>query len=108
MTFLVVAMFAAIGCSANASSDTWEPPSSPDPRDILGEARDDREHGRYELALEKHVWFHENALTFRPSLAGVRLSYALDDWLQLAARYPPALESPERGAQREGKDSARG
>ncbi|MGV3723682.1 MAG: hypothetical protein ACO1SX_22520 [Actinomycetota bacterium] len=67
--------------------------SEPDPRQILHEARQLAGMGRHAEALEKHLWFHHHALEHRPSLYGVRLSYALRDWLQLGAVYPPALEA---------------
>jgi hypothetical protein len=69
----------------------WTPPPNPDPYKILNEARDDRDGGRYADALAKHVWFHENALKYQPSLYGVRLSFALSDWGELSDLYPPAL-----------------
>lgn len=47
--------------------------------------------GRYEEALREHIWFHDHALEEQPSLYGVRLSYALSDWVELANLYPPAL-----------------
>lgn len=37
------------------------------------------------------IWFHDHALEEQPSLYGVRLSYALNDWFELSNRYPPAL-----------------
>lgn len=61
-----------------------------DPRKALEEARKFAQEGKYAEALEKHVWFHENALKIRPSLAGVRLSFALSDWIQLGEKYPKA------------------
>jgi hypothetical protein len=70
----------------------WTPPSNPNPQQILDEAQSDAKAGRYEDALAKHVWFHENALKLRPSLYGVRLSFALSYWTELGAAYPPALE----------------
>jgi len=36
------------------------------------------------------LWFHNNALRHRPSLGGVRLSFALSYWTDLASVYPPA------------------
>ena len=69
----------------------WTPPDRPDPDAILKEVRADRIAGRYAVALEKHLWFHEHALRYQPSLAGVRLSFALGDWGVLADRYPPAM-----------------
>jgi len=50
---------------------------------------------RYEDALRDLVWFHEHALAENPALAGVRLSYALFDWIQLGKLYPPARQSLE-------------
>ena len=62
-----------------------------DPYKILNEARADARAKRYEDALAKHVWFHRNALKYKRSLAGVRLSFALSDWHELGKAYPPAL-----------------
>lgn len=59
----------------------------------LNDARRLAEQGAYEEALEKHVWFHNNALTIRPSYYGVRLSFALSDWVDLGKKYPKALET---------------
>jgi len=70
----------------------WQPPANPDPSEILREARADRDTGRYQLALDKHVWYHDNALKYDRAHGGVRLSFALSDWRKLANRYPPALE----------------
>lgn len=47
--------------------------------------------GRYDAALVDLVWFHEHALEETPSLYGVRLSYALGAWADLAVFYPPAM-----------------
>ena len=69
----------------------WTPPADPDPQAILQEAQDDTRAERYEDALAKHVWFHENALKLRPSLYGVRLSFALSYWRELGKAYAPAL-----------------
>ncbi|PWU10034.1 MAG: hypothetical protein C5B50_26215 [Verrucomicrobia bacterium] len=66
------------------------------PRDAAEQALDDArrlaESGDYAGALEKHVWFHNHALGVRPSYYGVRLSFALADWVELGQKYPPALE----------------
>jgi hypothetical protein len=61
-----------------------------DPRDVLKEARQCLRSGSYAEALEKYLWFHQNALAHRPSLRGVRLSYALSEWVRLGELYPPA------------------
>lgn len=66
--------------------------SDPSPNQVLGEAIAAAKEGRYEEALEKHIWYHENALRLRPSLSGVRLSYAIFAWRRLGFKYPPALD----------------
>lgn len=73
-------------------AEDWTPPENPDPQKVLQEAREDVKHQRYEVALSKILWFHENAAVLQPSLSGVRLSFALSYWLELGEVYPPALE----------------
>lgn len=73
-----------------SASTKWTPPTNPDPQKILSEAQSDAIAGRYEDALAKHVWFHENSLKISPSLYGVRLSFALSYWKDLAVVYPAA------------------
>lgn len=69
----------------------WTPPEKPDPRRILLEARDDADAGRLEQAAAKHLWYHRHALAIDPAQSGVRLSFALKDWHELAERHPPAM-----------------
>jgi hypothetical protein len=64
-----------------------------DPGKVLEEARSLREQGKYEEALQKHLWFHENALNQDSSWYGVRLSFALSDWIQLGEKYPAARKA---------------
>lgn len=47
--------------------------------------------GEYEAALERHEWYHDNALRINKSQYGVRLSFALSAWKKLGEKYPPAL-----------------
>jgi hypothetical protein len=47
--------------------------------------------GKFNAALKKHIWFHDHALEIRKSYYGVRLSFALAYWMELAQKYPPAL-----------------
>lgn len=54
-------------------------------------ARAHIEAGRYEEALADLIWFHDNALLESRAWSGVRLSYALYDWVRLGELYPPAL-----------------
>lgn len=49
--------------------------------------------GRYRDALRDHAWFHAHALEHDPALSGVRLSFALRDWAQLAQAYAPAHDA---------------
>ncbi|UGS90726.1 hypothetical protein KOL96_22760 [Ralstonia wenshanensis] len=58
--------------------------------DRLQAARIAAQEGRFPEALGEYVWFHEHALDEQPSLHGVRLSFALGYWLELAEHYPPA------------------
>ncbi len=76
--------------SSPATHAAWTPPANPNPQAILNEAQADMIAGNYEQALAKHVWFYRNALKFDRALYGVRLSFALSYWKQLATVYPPA------------------
>ncbi|MBB3122378.1 hypothetical protein [Pseudoduganella violacea] len=58
--------------------------------EILERARHARLAGKFEDALRDHLWFHENALETDPSLNGVRLSFALRDWIYLGEQFPLA------------------
>src|SRR5262249_31057731 len=66
-----------------------------DPRQILREARNAARRGAHAEALEKYLWFHHHALEHDSALAGVRLSYAVSEWVELSKVYPPALEALE-------------
>ena len=65
------------------------------PHDRLNIAKQAADEGRYAEALCGYVWFHEHALEHEPSQYGVRLSFALNYWVNLAAVYPPALKKLE-------------
>jgi hypothetical protein len=81
------------------------------PSDRLNAARLAAREGRHAEALREHEWFHRNALKHRPSLYGVRLSFALSDWVELGKVYPKARRSLDRirrekiAALRKGKGS---
>jgi hypothetical protein len=66
-----------------------------DPRQVLTDAREAARRGAFAEALEKYLWFHHHALEHRPSLTGVRTSYAISEWVELGNVYPPALEALE-------------
>ena len=65
----------------------------PDPAKVLAEARDLAGKGRYEEALQRHIWYHNHALEYGPSQAGVRLSFALSAWDELGRKYPKARQA---------------
>ena len=71
----------------------WTPPDNPDPFAILNGARADTASGEHARALAQFLWFHHNVLRINESFAGVRLSFALADWQELARVYPPAREA---------------
>ena len=56
----------------------------------LNAAKTSAREGRFAEALSEYIWFHEHALEEEPSLRGVRLSFALGYWMELAGQYPPA------------------
>ncbi|MCD6585828.1 MAG: hypothetical protein J7K96_08720 [Desulfobacteraceae bacterium] len=61
-----------------------------DPEKVLARARQHFRQGNYEKSLQDHIWFHHNALKYKPSLYGIRLSFALLDWIELGKKYPKA------------------
>ena len=63
------------------------------PGDPLDEARRLARQGKFEQALQKHIWIHDHVLEANPSYYGVRLSFALADWIDLGKKYPKALET---------------
>ncbi len=69
---------------------TWTPPDDPDPSEILHSAVRDTRDGLHAQALAKFLWFHHNALRRDRAFYGVRLSFALGYWIDLAAIYPSA------------------
>jgi hypothetical protein len=71
----------------------WQPPDNPNPHAILHEAVHDGRTGHPDVALQKFLWFHEHATQFERGLYGVRLSFALGYWMDLASRYAPALDA---------------
>jgi hypothetical protein len=48
------------------------------------------QRGQHQKALDRMIWFHENALKQDPSMYSMRLTVALDSWKHLAGFYPPA------------------
>lgn len=85
-------MLVALAVSAASSMAwAWTPPPKPDPELILAEAQADARANRLADAAAKHRWYHHNVLGLLPSHSGVRVSFALGYWFELARRYPPAM-----------------
>lgn len=84
------------GYKVAAVQPAWTAPESPDPQQILREAVDDAAARRYNVALAKQLWFHNNAARYNRGLSAVRTSFALGYWRQLADAYPPALDALKR------------
>lgn len=78
------------------------------PQERLQAARKATLEGRYEEALQEFVWFHEHALEHQPWLYGVRLSFALGYWVELAGLYPPAMAALEALRDRKSEALLRG
>lgn len=78
--------------TAITRGDEWTPPENPDPSAIMQEAAADANAGKYQIALAKQVWYHENAIKLQPAQSGVRLSFAMMNWIKLGEKYPLALE----------------
>jgi hypothetical protein len=64
-----------------------------DPQAVFHDAVALARLGKYEDALQNHLWLHEHALEHNPAFAGVRLSYALAAWVELGEKHPPALRA---------------
>jgi hypothetical protein len=85
------AFMLSVGCDCAFAQ--WTPPGHPDPMVILPEAWADARAGRFSDALAKHVWIHHHALAFDPEFSGARLSFAIVAWVDLAKRYPQAMDA---------------
>ena len=65
-----------------------------DPRAWLELARTARAEGRFPDALRAHEYYHDNAMRMPGSgRGGVRLSFALSEWVTLARSYAPAKKA---------------
>ena len=69
--------------------------SEPPAQEVLRQARQLVKSQQYAAALDKYIWFHDHALDADRSLAGVRLSYAISEWVDLGEVYPPARRALE-------------
>lgn len=87
----ISAVVTLLACCIVESED-WVPPEKPVPWNILREANEDAREARYEIALAKHIWYHEHAEEHDGPGKSYRLSIALRRWHELGKRYPPALK----------------
>ncbi len=62
-----------------------------DPTLVLKEANQAIKNLEFDKSNEKFKWYWTNSAKIKPSLIGVKLTFALRDWMSLAAKYPPAL-----------------
>ena len=69
---------------------SFEPKPGQSCSDVRDEAKVDRHSGRYAESLQKHEWYFEHSRN-EMGMGGVRLSFALGDWLELASDYQPAM-----------------
>jgi hypothetical protein len=93
LTFYLILVLVLSGCADRVDRADWQPPRFPIPQWILLTAKNDAEGQRYQMALAKHIWLFKNSAKIDPSMAGVRLSFALADWRELADEYPPAMKA---------------
>jgi len=81
MKALVILFFMVFSLSAFAQ----------DMQKYLSETQEMVTQKKYPEALERYIWFQNHSLEYDLAMTGVRLSFALSDWKELADEYPPAL-----------------
>jgi competence protein ComGC len=79
------------------SIETWSPTltaeEKPDLQKILSDAKSLMDQGHYEDALQRHLWYFNHALEYDQGQTGVRLSFALSQWVELGRHYPKAKQA---------------
>ncbi|MGD0744476.1 MAG: protein kinase [Verrucomicrobiota bacterium] len=79
-----------------ASAETWSPTlasdEQPDLQIILNAAKSLTAEGSYEEALQHYLWYFNHSRN-DAGQRGVRLSFALSDWVELGRRYPKAKQA---------------
>lgn len=78
--------------SAEIWSPTLAPGEKPDLQKILDAAKSLTEEGSYEEALQRYLWYFKHSRS-DVGQRGVRLSFALSDWVELGRRYPKAKQA---------------
>lgn len=78
------------------SAETWSPALAPgetaDLQKILNTAKSLADEGSYEEALQRYLWYFDHSRS-DDTQRGVRLSFALSDWMNLAGHYPKAKQA---------------
>ena len=72
---------------------SFAPTNPPDPGKVLDEARELATKAQYEEALQRHIWYHNHALEYDSGQSGVRMSFALSNWIELGRKYPKARQA---------------
>ncbi len=79
-----------------ASAETWSPTlapgEKPDLQKILDAAKSLMTEGSYEEALQRYLWYFNHSRN-DAGQKGVRISFALSDWIELGRRYPKARQA---------------
>ncbi len=82
--------------AAPASAETWSPTPAPGEQPsldkILQSARSLADTGSYDDALQRYIWYFDHSRN-DPGQSGVRLSFALSYWADLAHQYPKARQA---------------
>jgi hypothetical protein len=82
--------------ASSAAAETWSPAlapgEKPDFQKILNSAKSLTDAGSYEEALQQYLWYFDHSRT-DAGQAGVRLSFALADWIELGRHYPEAKQA---------------
>jgi hypothetical protein len=71
-----------------------------DPIEVLRRAATAAMIGDYEAALVDYIWLHEHSVAHSSSFSGVRRSFALYYWMDLAKVYPNALAALDAAHQK--------
>ena len=82
----------AVKQSNEAWSPTLAPDEKPDLQKILNSAKSLTDEGSYEDALQHYLWYFDHSRN-DAGQKGVRLSFALSDWIELGRRYPKAKQA---------------
>jgi serine/threonine protein kinase len=83
----------ALSAAAENWAPTLAPGEKPDVSKIWNDAKDLMEQGKYEEALQRHIWYFNHALEYDQGQTGVRLSFALSQWVELGRHYPRAKQA---------------